>query len=419
MAESHASTPERGSRSPGDRTTPTNQPWRTEGMPDGAPPGPRWGRLIGWVVVAWFALFALTTVQDIATSQVAGVAYTEFTDQVEAGNVEEVFSRGQTIEGVLVEPAPVPDGEGTYRQFATERPMFAQDDLLAELEAGDAVVSATPVTQQRGVLSNLLISMLPIALLIAFWVWLFRRQAKGMGGMLAGKKKRPVNPEDVRVSFDDVAGIDEVKNAAPPARSWWARCPAPPATGTPDPRGAPPRGPPRRRRRQWAPAASSSELAAAGRTENSGTHATSPISALAPRAMTNSSVESRLRYRPMSRLTASGCASNARQTATSARRTAARAWYSSAAPIVPPGSTIPLRSSACSVKCSTARSSRSTWPGTIRACTGCSPTVGTPRSVTRSSRSFCTLSSIVATSRGSGAAAIATPIAAFAASHST
>src|SRR5690606_9915136 len=109
------------------------------------------------------------------------------------------------------------DGESTFSQFATERPTFAQDDLLTALARNDVVVKATPVVQERGFLANLLISLLPLILLAGFWVWMFRRSRKAMagmggaGGMFGGKKAKPVDPEKVRTNFDDVAGIDEVK----------------------------------------------------------------------------------------------------------------------------------------------------------------------------------------------------------------
>ncbi|KAE8765421.1 ATP-dependent zinc metalloprotease FtsH [Georgenia thermotolerans] len=191
-----------------------NRPWRTEGLPDKKPPQrPRWIKILVWVAIGWLALFAIATFQDLSTIRTTPISYTAFTEQVNAGNVKEVFARGQTIQGVLKTAAPDPAGNGTYTEFATERPIFAQDDLLAELQKSDTVVRATPVVQQRGILSNLLISLLPIALLIGFFVWFFRRQAGRMGGMLGkGRKPKRVEPGDVRVTFADVAGIDEVKS---------------------------------------------------------------------------------------------------------------------------------------------------------------------------------------------------------------
>lgn len=191
------------------------KPWRTEGLlPEGTePPPPKWGRILAWMAGGWLVLFLLFSLQDDAASQTATVSYTEFSVQVEEGNVEEVFSRGETIEGTLVEEAEHPDIEdATYTQFKTERPTFAQDDLLTALDEEGTIVSASPIVQERGTLANLFFSFLPILLIILFWVWIFRRQAKNMGGMMGSKKVKPVEAEDVRVNFDDVAGIDEVKS---------------------------------------------------------------------------------------------------------------------------------------------------------------------------------------------------------------
>jgi cell division protease FtsH len=133
---------------------------------------------------------------------------------VDARNVAEVFARGSTIQGELRAARPVPGRSGEeYRQFATERPTFAEDDLLTRLEDAGATVSAEPVVEQRGALWNLLISFAPILLLVAFYWWLFRRQRQLGAGLFGGgnSRRKPVDPESVRVTFDDVAGIDEVE----------------------------------------------------------------------------------------------------------------------------------------------------------------------------------------------------------------
>ncbi len=190
------------------------QPWRTEGLPKGQPPPSpqrRWTTAAIWLI-GYLLLFGLLTLQDRLSGPQA-IPYTEFKAQVAARNVAELFARGDSIEGQLKTPAPLPtDPKRTYQQFTTERPTFANDDLLTELTQGGASVRATPIVQQRGFLTNLLISFAPILLLIAFYVWMFRRQQGALGGGLlgAGRQKR-VDPETVRVTFDDVAGIDEVE----------------------------------------------------------------------------------------------------------------------------------------------------------------------------------------------------------------
>ena len=162
-------------------------------------------------LLGYLVLFGLLTVQDRLSGPQA-VPYTEFKIQVTNKNVAELFARGDSIEGQLKKPAPVPGQQDrSYQQFTTERPTFASDDLLTELTQGGATVRATPLVQQRGFLTNLLISFAPILLLVGFYVWMFKRQQGGMAAMLGGGKQKRVDPETVRVTFDDVAGIDEVE----------------------------------------------------------------------------------------------------------------------------------------------------------------------------------------------------------------
>ncbi|WP_168583036.1 ATP-dependent zinc metalloprotease FtsH [Gephyromycinifex aptenodytis] len=204
------------------RDDPSPTPWRTEGLPEAkkndssaaGPKKPNWRRMLFWIATLYLIVFALTSLQDSANGP-KEVSYTEFTKQVDAGNVKEVYAKGDTIQGTLRDGKNHPTLEGvTYTDFSTEIPSFAGEGLEQRLAEHNTTVTAEPVVSQRGIIGNLLISFLPILLLIAFWIWLFRKQASmmGGGGLMGGKKKAPVDPETVRVTFDDVAGIDEVEN---------------------------------------------------------------------------------------------------------------------------------------------------------------------------------------------------------------
>jgi cell division protease FtsH len=189
------------------------RPWRTEGMPDGSPPKRKFAwTTLGFWALAYLVLFIGLTVQDRLQGPHA-VTYTEFKTQVEQGNVAEVFARGNTIQGSLRKAAALPgQADQTYQAFTTERPTFANDDLLRELADRKASVRATPLVRERGFLTNLLISMAPILLLVGFYVYMFRRQQRLMGGgLFGGGTRKPVDPDSVRVTFNDVAGIDEVE----------------------------------------------------------------------------------------------------------------------------------------------------------------------------------------------------------------
>jgi cell division protease FtsH len=216
--------PDSGNRKNDDSQRPPHRPWRTEGLPaghgdDDKPRRPRWWKWVAWIVGGYLVLFLLTTMQDQLSGSEQTIAYTDFTAQVQKQNVAEIFSRGDTIEGRLKQAAEVPGKSGsTYTKFTTERPTFANDNLYGDLQKGGATVRATPVVQQRGVVWNLLISLGPFILIAAFYFWLFRRSRAGgglgggLGGLLGGgQQKKPVDPTTVRVTFADVAGIDEVE----------------------------------------------------------------------------------------------------------------------------------------------------------------------------------------------------------------
>jgi cell division protease FtsH len=195
---------------------PPPQPWRTEGLPKkdapaSSPNRPRW-MVLGALLLGYLIFFGVVSLQDSMNGPQA-ISYTEFKAQVGSKNVAEIFARGDTIQGTLKNEAPSPDQkERKYKQFTTERPTFAVDDLLTELQASQSSVRARPLIQQRGVIANLLISMAPFLLIVAFYVWMFKRQRAAMGGLLGGGSAgKRVDPEKVRVTFDDVAGIDEVE----------------------------------------------------------------------------------------------------------------------------------------------------------------------------------------------------------------
>ena len=196
-------------------------PWRTEGLPEAGgdggdrPPRPRWLRFFLVLGAAYLVVFGITWLTDGAGP--TAVPYTSFTEQVARGNVEEVYSRGETIEGTLKQAQQVPGGAKgeTYTSFTTERPVFADDDIYAQLVEKDVVVRAEPVAQQRGLLSNLFWALLPVLFLGLLWYWLLRRGAGMLGGAAGGLGRspsaKPVDTSAVRVTFDDVAGIDEVE----------------------------------------------------------------------------------------------------------------------------------------------------------------------------------------------------------------
>jgi cell division protease FtsH len=145
-----------------------------------------------------------------------------FVDQVAAGNVSEISSRGDSIEGRLKQEASYdPPGDAKpvkVTKFKTEVPTFIDPaEVTKLLQQGKVVVNAEPPDKSRSLWVTLLLGFLPTILLVAFFVWIARRMSRaGGGGVLGGfgrataRRFRP--GEQDRVTFDDVAGIDDAED---------------------------------------------------------------------------------------------------------------------------------------------------------------------------------------------------------------
>ena len=200
-----------------------DQPWRTEGTPEEPQkPSPGGRKMRG----GWWSLILTALVVYLIANLVLSffnegdeptISYTEFSKQVDAGNVSKIYSKGDAIQGQLKKERERPGGGGKYTKFNTQRPSFADDQLWEDLTKHDVTVTAEPVVQHRSFLANLLISLAPMLLLVVLWIFIARRMSAGMGGAggMLGRKAPPkpveLEPGQQRTTFEDVAGIDEVE----------------------------------------------------------------------------------------------------------------------------------------------------------------------------------------------------------------
>lgn len=174
-----------------------------------------WGGLILTALVVY--LIANLVLSFFNEGDEPTISYTEFSKQVDGGNVTKIYSKGDAIQGQLKNAQDNPEGDGKYTKFKTQRPSFADDQLWENLDKHNVTVTAEPVVQQRSFLSNLLISLAPMLLLVVLWIFIARRMSAGMGGAggMLGRKAPPkpveLQPGATRTTFADVAGIDEVE----------------------------------------------------------------------------------------------------------------------------------------------------------------------------------------------------------------
>ena len=143
-----------------------------------------------------------------------------FLQQLEAGHVKSITSKSNTIEGTWTVALryPATDTKATPTTlFSTQVPSFWNTSALTQkLQAEGVQVNARNPNPGRSLLAELLLGFGPTLLLVGLFVLLARRAQAGAGGLgglgaFGRTQARRVDPEKIRVTFDDVAGIDEAK----------------------------------------------------------------------------------------------------------------------------------------------------------------------------------------------------------------
>jgi cell division protease FtsH len=196
------------------------------GMPEQAPKGPPAHRRPGFL---WFVVFllALNWISVLIFAPAAGqprvtVSFNPFfLEQVKGGEVKSISSKGDTIQGTFKHKLryPASNKKATPSTlFATQVPSFWNgSQLSALLQQKGVEVNAKSTSTSQSLLSELLLGFGPTLLIVGLFIFIARRAAKAGGAMGAlgsfGRSQaRRVDPAKIRVSFKDVAGIDEAKS---------------------------------------------------------------------------------------------------------------------------------------------------------------------------------------------------------------
>jgi cell division protease FtsH len=138
-----------------------------------------------------------------------------FLAQVGGGNVATITAKGATIDGTFEKAIRYPDAEATATtRFSTEVPEFADTAGLDRLLRENGVeVTAKPATSETPWWLTALIYFGPTVLFFGLWIWLMRRAGAQGGGMFSFGRAKPQRYQSTteRISFDDIAGIDEAE----------------------------------------------------------------------------------------------------------------------------------------------------------------------------------------------------------------
>ena len=160
--------------------------------------------LVIWTVIAVviMSLFSGISGRNNAADE---YNYSEFMQQVQTGQVEEVTISGIEIAGTLK----------SGQSFITYSPETDNSALVGELLNSKVKISGQ-APEKQSFLAQIFIHWFPFLLLIGVWIFFMRQMQGGAGGgrgaMSFGKSKaKLMNEDQVKVTFKDVAGVEEAK----------------------------------------------------------------------------------------------------------------------------------------------------------------------------------------------------------------
>ncbi|MGY8976182.1 MAG: ATP-dependent zinc metalloprotease FtsH [Alphaproteobacteria bacterium] len=159
--------------------------------------------LVAWAIIVIFLLAVFNLFQDKNTqTENVALPYSEFLSQVKLNNINDVIIKENNITGSFQ------SGE-SFTTYAPNDP-----ELINKLTASGVKVSAAPLDESVSPILGMLLNWLPMLLFIGVWIFFMKQMQGGKGGAMGfGKSKAKLLTEKHgKVTFEDVAGIDEAKD---------------------------------------------------------------------------------------------------------------------------------------------------------------------------------------------------------------
>src|SRR5256885_286477 len=180
------------------------------------PPRPL-GPIGKWIVLAILAVFILNywvASRSLSEPPRIAIPYSPlFLNEVRQGNVDRITSKGTSLQGLFRNPVRYPPAGSSAKRFSTLIPSFADTAALSKLlEGNNVVINAEPLQTAAAWWETLLYGFGPTFLLIGLLVLLMRRTGRGALGSFGRSRARRYEASAERVTFDDVAGIEEAKD---------------------------------------------------------------------------------------------------------------------------------------------------------------------------------------------------------------
>ena len=156
-----------------------------------------------WAIIVFLTmgLYNLFKNPQNTSSQNNNITFSKFLEEVDNGRVVQVKIQGNSIKGVYA----------NGKNFNTYSPN--DPNLIEKLTERNVSISASPIDEKMPSLLGVLLSWFPMLLLIGVWIFFMRQMQGGKGGAMGFGRSKAKLMSNIKqkVSFNDVAGIDEAK----------------------------------------------------------------------------------------------------------------------------------------------------------------------------------------------------------------
>ncbi len=180
---------------------------------------PQW-RIVIAVLLIFLVFYIWGQIFNSRTNELYNISYSQFIEQLNANNIKSITIKDLLVSGEFIKEINIQlTGEkktAAVKYFQTFLPSFQGEGLIAKLQEKNVVINVES-SEKKGILWQILMGILPWALIIGVWIFIMRRSQQqiqgGAGGLFSfgASKAKLYDVKKPSVTFKDVAGMENTK----------------------------------------------------------------------------------------------------------------------------------------------------------------------------------------------------------------
>lgn len=180
---------------------------------------PQW-RIVIAVLLIFLFFYMWGQFFNSRTNELYNISYSQFIEQLTANNIKSITIKDLLVSGEFIKEINIQlTGEkktAAVKYFQTFLPSFQGEGLIAKLQEKNVVINVES-SEKKGILWQILMGILPWALIIGVWIFIMRRSQQqiqgGAGGLFSfgASKAKLYDVKKPSVTFKDVAGMENTK----------------------------------------------------------------------------------------------------------------------------------------------------------------------------------------------------------------